>query len=153
MDWTNPQVKVTEHFTVKDCLWLPSWEILHIPSAKEQENLTRTCEALEFVRYALGAKPTVVHCMIRPTAVNCPGSERHGQDYNAFVKGAKRSAHIPGLAVDFHIVGTECDLVRARLRPRLEEFEICMEDLPGSSWVHIDLLPPAAHGGARFFKP
>jgi hypothetical protein len=154
IDWANPESRITEHFTVREALLLPSWGILHTPTDIECFNILRTCQAMEFVRAALGGRSITVHCMIRPSRVNCPGSPRHGKDYNAAIGSkAKRSPHILGLACDFHAVGLDCDEARAILLPRLDELEICMEDMPRGNWVHVDLYNPSAHGGRRFFKP
>src|SRR5690606_2816239 len=107
-------------------------------------------QAMERVREVLGT-PITVHCWIRPMAVNCPGSRYHGRDYNAAVGGSKNSPHITGAAVDWHSTDP-CDLIRAKLKPRLEQLEICVENLPGSNWVHVDTYPPRRNTG-RFFRP
>jgi uncharacterized protein YcbK (DUF882 family) len=89
--------------------------------------------------------------MIRPKSTNAPGHAGHNKDYNKFVKGAPRSAHIPGLAVDFSIEGVDCDRLRKLLVPKLEEFDCRMESLHGAGWVHMDLMSPTE--GRRYFKP
>lgn len=151
IDWTRSSSKITQHFTVKEACWLPSWGVLHKPNAKERDGLIRMCELLEKVRAAVKA-PITVHCMLRPSKVNAPGTKAHGKDYNYHVKGAANSAHISGLACDFHVSGTDCDDLRKFLLPMLESWGARMEDAPGTNWCHIDLkeVPP---GGNRFFKP
>jgi hypothetical protein len=147
---------VTTNFTVGECTLLPSWGCHHITSTNEQVNLTRVCELLEKVRFFASDKlkkdcPIKIHCMIRPKSVNAPGHAGHGKDYNKFVKGAPRSAHISGLAVDFSIEGVDCDRLRKLLVPKLTEFDCRMESLHGAGWVHLDLIPPTE--GRRYFKP
>lgn len=150
IDWNNPNSKVSKYFTVHEALYLPSWKVLHIPSAEEKTNIVIHAKNMDKVRDFLEA-PMVVHVWIRPI-LNNPTSSYHGQNYNAFVKGAANSCHKIGLATDYHAIGMSCDEVRAKLDPKLEEFQMRMEKLPGSTWVHNDskeLLP----GGNRFFIP
>lgn len=151
-NWSDPAGRVTSNFTVKEACFLPSWGVLHQPSAEEKANLLRLCLTMERLRKIIG-KPINVHCMLRPNKANAPGSEHDGKDYNKFIKGAKRSAHLTGLACDFSVTGMTCDEVRALLLPGLLAVGIRMEDLPGSSWVHVDLLNPLLSGGRRYFKP
>jgi hypothetical protein len=61
------------------------------------------------------------------------------------------SAHTLGMAVDFSVATLKADEVRELLKPELERLKIRMEDLPGSTWVHIDTREPG--GSGRFFKP
>jgi hypothetical protein len=151
IDWSSPSAKITENFTVREACFLPSWGILHRANAKERENLIKVCELLEKVRAAVNA-PIVVHCMIRPPKVNAPGSKWNKQDYNAAVQGAAGSAHRDGLAVDFHVPGTNCDDLRTFLLPFLESWDCRMERAEGTDWVHLDLRPVPPRGN-RYFKP
>lgn len=150
IDWKDPQAKITEHFTVKDALWLPSWQVFHTPSELETIRICNTAEYLEKVRVFLD-RPIYVHCWIRPVVVRTSGPYS-GRNYNAAQSGAFNSAHITGDAVDWHAHSTTCDEIRYLLEPKLKDFGIRMEDRPGSNWVHIDtrqVLP----GGRAFFKP
>ncbi len=140
------------HFTLRDALLLPSWGVQHTPSPSEMANLIKTFQKLEQIRMFLGGNAINVHCAIRPI-LNCPGSPHHGESYNSFVGGATHSAHIVGLAVDWSPVGLSCDDAKALLLPKLEEFNVRMEDNgAGANWVHCDLAP-VPPGGNRFFKP
>lgn len=149
IDWTNPEQKISKYFSVKEALYLPSWKVLHIPNEQEKANILKTAEVMDKIREFLG-KPISVHVWLRPT-LNNPSHAKHGQDYNLFIKGAKASAHKVGLAVDWSCRDYTCDKVRELLLPKLEEFNIRVEDLPGSNWVHTgtDWKP----GKSRFFKP
>lgn len=142
-------MNITPHFTSHDSLYLPSWNVEHIPTEVEKSNLLITFQKLELIRDFLGGKPVNVHCALRPI-LNNPTSSYHSQDYNQFVGGSKNSAHKIGKAIDFHVVGISCDEVRAKLLPKLEEFNIRIENNPGSTWVHFDTFPPNPN---RFFKP
>jgi len=148
IDWTNPESKISKHFTVKEALWLPSWKVMHIPNEEEKQNILKQASKMDLIRDFLGV-PIRVHCWIRPV-LNSPASEYHGRDYNAFVHGAKNSAHKVGLATDYDAEGLNCDDVRAKLEPKLEEWQIRMEKMPGGNWVHNDCAPVIVY---RYFNP
>ncbi len=150
IDWNNPKAKISKHFTVHEALWLPSWSVYHTPSEVEKASILRLASAMDKVRDLIEA-PIRVHVWIRPVRLNAPSHSMHGQNYNAFVKGASSSAHRYGKAVDWSSSGISCDELRSKLVSKLEEFKLCMEDLPGSSWVHNDAFLPRKTG--RFFKP
>lgn len=154
--WTDPKAKISEHFTVKDALYLPSWQIFHTPSEEEKKNILAMAEKMELIREFLGGKPIHVNCWTRPEKVNSPKSFHHGQSYNRYVRGAPGSAHKEGKAVDFVVSKMTCDDVRECLRFKLEEFKLRCEDMPGSGWVHCDIREPAILGAkqrSRFFRP
>ena len=142
IDWGKCSSPVSAHFTVSECLYLPKWNRL----ANEHDglndeikgNLILLCTKLDTVRDFF-KKPMIVHCMYRP------------KEYNSLIGGAVGSAHIEGLAIDFHVINRSCDEVREMLLPLLEQWKFRMEDLPGSNWVHLDLRDPGY--GNRFFKP
>lgn len=150
INWTDPKSKVSEHFTVHECTYLPKWDIHHIPSEIEQDNILKTVEKMELIREFLG-KPIHVHCWIRPVAVNAPKSQYNGKNYNAVIGGAPLSAHVQGLAVDFHASGYMCSDIRVILLPQLEKWNIRMENIEGN-WIHIDLYP-VGKSKNRFFRP
>lgn len=143
IQWTDPNTKLTQYFTVKDALWLPTWNRLAIAKdglgPTQQANLSMLMVVMDKVRAFL-AKPIIVHVSFRPYA------------YNKLIGGALNSSHVEGKACDFHVAGMTCDAVRAALLPKLEEWGLRMENLPGSSWVHLDTRP-VPKGGTRFFKP
>lgn len=153
IDWEDKGSYISDNFTVHEATWLPSLRIYHQPSYQEKTNILKMAQKMELIRTVFD-KPIIVHGWGRPTYVNCPGSEYHGIDYNAYVGStADESAHITFQAVDYHVAGmgavNGCAKVRAALLPRLEEFGIRMEDLT-SAWVHNDNYP-VKH--KRFFKP
>ena len=91
---------------------------------------------MDKIREYLG-KPIKVHVTFRPL------------EYNRQIGGALKSAHTLGLAMDFDC-GEDCNKTRKKLLPKLEEFNIRMEDINGP-WVHVgcDYSP----GKTRYFKP
>jgi hypothetical protein len=149
-DWSNPKSMVSKYFTVKEALWLPSWQVLHIPSEDEKVSILKHAQNMDKIREFLGVSLNV-HCWIRPV-LNNPASDKHGQDYNVFVKGAKNSCHKTGLATDYDATGLVCDDVRTKLESKLEEFDIRMEKMPGGNWVHND-SGEVPEDGHRFFIP
>lgn len=149
INWSDPSCKITDHFTVHDACYLPSWGVLHSPSTSEIDNLLKIFQKMEQIRSFLGDKAINVHCAIRPI-LNAPGNSHNGECYNDFVEGASQSAHKIGLAVDFDVVGLSCDEVRAKLMCKLAEFNIRMENKPLSNWVHCDNAPPKPN---RYFVP
>ena len=149
VDWNDPKSNISNHFTVREALWLPSWQVMHIPSDEEKANIIAQAQKMDLVREFLGV-PLHVHCWIRPV-LNNPQSPYHGQDYNLLVHGAKGSVHMVGLATDYDAAGMNCDDVRAKLEPKLEEFGLRMERWPGSNWVHNDSKEPLP--GHRYFIP
>ena len=145
IDWTNPNDKISQYFTVREALWLPQWNRLTTEAdglTKEIKwNIMEAALLMDIVRAALET-PVVVHCWYRPTA------------YNKLVGGASKSAHTEGKAIDFSITTNDCDYVRDKILKLnlLETYELRMEDLPGSNWVHLDTRAPGP-SGKRFFKP
>ena len=144
IDWAKPNSKVSKYFTVKECLWLPTWNRMATDadglSEIIKENLIELCTQMDLVREALHA-PLTVHCCYRP------------EEYNKLVGGALNSAHKTGQAIDFDASGN-CDTTRAQILQLdlLSKLRLRMEDLPASSWVHLDTRPPSSEEH-RFFKP
>ena len=165
IDWENPSTKISEFFTVHDACWLPSWKIHHIPSDQEQENLIKTAKKLDEVKKLLN-KDIKIHVWIRPNSVNCPTSDKHGQDYNKAIGGASKSSHISGLAVDFSCVGSSVDEILNILEPKCEELQFALEN-NGSierikskggkggprNWIHLQILPLLRAPHFRIFNP
>jgi uncharacterized protein YcbK (DUF882 family) len=142
INWNDPASKISDHFTVKDALWLPTWN--RMASANDgldeavKTSLIALFKQMDVVRDFFG-KPIIVHVTYRPDA------------YNKLIGGAPASSHVRGMAVDFHVVGVNCDDARAKIVPMLEAWGMRCENLPGSSWVHLDMR--AAGPGGHFFKP
>lgn len=147
MNLSDPIYK-NSHFRWSEALYLPQWQVYHNPSNLEKDNIIKSCQKLELVRDMFN-KPLLIHVWIRPI-LNSPGNPMHGQDYNAFIGGAPNSEHKAGCAIDFHIGELSCDDVRAKLLPKLDEFDIRVEDKPSAAWVHIDIAKPRPN---RYFKP
>lgn len=125
-------------FSWHEALWLPSWsrhvrpsDVTNISIDQLIANVERQAAALTEVREALG-KAIVVHCWVRPPA------------YNKQIGGASNSAHLRGMATDFHMPGLSAEQVRQAVKSR--------KLYPGAgennvSWVHLDL----EH--SRWFNP
>jgi zinc D-Ala-D-Ala carboxypeptidase len=117
--------------TWHQALYLPSWGRHAKPSDLTNTsmdtvlgNIEKQAAALQQVSDHFG-KPIVVHCWLRPPA------------YNKQIGGASNSAHLRGMATDFHMPGLTAEQVRKELKSHPKLY-------PGSgennvSWVHIDL--------------
>lgn len=142
IDWTDLNYLITEHFSVKDALWLDHWTRL----ANESDGLTEgfyselleTCLMAEDLRAILGV-PLEVTSMFRP-----PG-------YSVLVGGSSTDPHTLGIAIDFKPIGLSTDQAKIILLPILEKLGIRMENNgQRSSWVHCDRAP-VVHN--RYFLP
>lgn len=138
---TAPQPLLTKHFTVKDSVYLPKWGRWATPAdgftPAIAQRLLKMFLKLEKIRELLGARPIKVINAYRPPA------------YNKLVGGAANSYHMKGGAIDFVVIGMDCDMVRNLLIPHLVDLGLRMEDRPGSDWVHID----DGESTPKFFKP
>lgn len=157
-DWTDISAHISDHFTVHDALYLPNWRVHHSPTATEMGEIVQTAAKMEEIMHFLGVDRVQVTSWLRPAVTNVLGdgnSVHNGASYNAVVPGAaKHSLHITGKAVDFVVPGYSCDAIRDMLKDEegLTVLDICLEDMAGYGWVHIDRGDPAVHGGQRNFK-
>lgn len=145
INWTDLKCKVSNHFTVKEMLWLPSWGRL----ANEQDgltdeiktNLVNLANQMDIVREYFNL-PIHVHVTYRPV------------EYNKAIGGALHSYHSMGGAMDFDIVGMSCDDVRKQIvdNNMLETWQMRCEDMLHGNWIHLD-IKPLSPGGNRYFKP
>lgn len=130
-----------EHFTWHEALWLPKWEVHALPNRTIEQNIIETARRMTLIRQFFG-RPIRVTSWYRPSL------------YNKAIGGAERSQHLLGRACDFLVYDMDTDEARDKLYPFLADFNIRMENLPGASWIHIDLactdnMPIAT----RYFKP
>lgn len=145
INWDNPDDKVSNHFSVRETLYLPIWNRMANESDGLDDtvkaNLITLCGKLDQLRDVL-AMPINVHVTYRPSA------------YNALIKGAPNSYHVQGLAMDFNVVGQDCEDTRQYILSNkvLELLNMRMEDNGTSApWIHLDCgWEP---GKNRFFKP
>lgn len=152
IDWSDPKAKISKYFTVNEALMLREWK--RLANAEDgltdeiKANIVKTAQKMDVIREFVG-KPLLIKSWLRPPK------------YNVAIGGAAQSAHMDGLAVDWwtdengdgHLDGQDCDQLKELLAPKLEEWEIRMENNGrGARWIHIDLRAVPA-GGKRFFKP
>jgi hypothetical protein len=149
MDLTklDPKAPISQYFTFKDALWLPSWKRIANPSdgvtLQTIDNLKAIFKIMDKVREFIG-KPIRVHVAYR------------SPEYNTLVKGAKNSAHLAldkGIAaVDWSVPSIDCDTVKQLIIPKLAEWGVRLEDNgKGATWLHLDTRAPGP--GGRYFKP
>jgi hypothetical protein len=153
INWFNPKDKVSKYFTVHEALYLPTWGIYHTPSETEQINIISTALVMDEVREILD-RPIIVHAWVRPIKVDNISSPRHGMNYNNAIGGAGKSAHVDGLAVDWHCEGLTIDETMDIIQPKCEELEFSLENNGSVSriannggmggprnWVHLQIRP------------
>lgn len=116
----------SENFLWEEALWLKNWQTFAIPPHAVEKNIIELARRLTLVREFLAA-PLIVTSWYRPPL------------YNEAIGGATRSQHMLGRACDFIVEGVSADDVRTALYPKLAEFNLRMENLPRSSWVHLDM--------------
>ncbi|MCL2721865.1 MAG: D-Ala-D-Ala carboxypeptidase family metallohydrolase [Treponema sp.] len=133
IDWLDPNARIPTrngNFIVKDAIYLQSWDLYHIPTENEINNIMRMAHELQRLRNN-GWGPININSWLRPTSVN-PGrlnsetgkitrdldakytgtslrtrrdgdSSIHnarGANYNSWIGGVSGSSHTTGLAVD-----------------------------------------------------
>ena len=137
----NDNIPGSIYFKWREVLWCPSWDVYVWPNKSQYYNLRLFIKKCDRVRGFL-KKPMIVTSGLRP------------REYNKQIKGARFSQHIKGNAIDFYVKGYEgikrTSLIRNKLKYKLNEFGIRMEDIDGD-WIHIDGAEPGRTG--RFFKP
>ena len=138
-DWTNEYSQVTDHFTVKDALYLHAWNRLATEAdGANFDQLTVLCQKMEEVRSLLGC-PIKVHCMFR------------SPDYNQAQGIKPNDVHSLNLACDFDCLPQlSFDDAKSKLEQELENLNIRMEK-GTTSWIHLDLRAPGPSG--RYFTP
>ena len=125
--------QLTTHFTLEeftDSQTAARRGIKNVPGENSQAraNIQRTAETMEKVRTILGDKPILVSSGYRSPQVN------------AAVGGAKSSAHVQGLAVDFSCpgFGTPIQICKA-LQPHMKDLGIDQLIHEFTTWVHLGL--------------
>lgn len=132
-----------KYFTWHEALFLPTWKVHVHPEPKHVPNIIDMAYKMDEIRDIIG-HPIHVTSWYRPKLYNL-WKKPYG------VGGAGLSAHMEGLAVDFVCSVYNADEIRELLLPKLEGLSIRMENLPGSSWVHVDLRKYGYFG--RYFTP
>lgn len=130
-----------KHFIWREALWLPKWVIYAMPLDQVIEsNIRQTAMKMDLIRNHFN-RPIKVTSWYRPL------------EYNKLIGGARKSAHIEGLACDFIVSGLQSSVVRSELKDYLKKYDIRMEKL-NTPHVHIDLKTTANMSDERrFFMP
>jgi peptidoglycan hydrolase-like protein with peptidoglycan-binding domain len=118
-------------FTWHDALWLPSWgrhakpsDVTNTDMETVLRNIEKQAAALQAVENHVG-KPIVIHCWLRPPK------------YNKQIGGASNSAHLRGMATDFHVEGMTAEAVRKVVKAKPDLYAGAGEN--NVSWNHLDL--------------
>lgn len=119
--------RLSPHFTLEELTATQHRRLDNTPSPATLENLRRTAERMEEVRSLLGDRVIKVSSGYRSPAVN------------KAVGGAKTSAHLSGLAVDFvcPTFGSPAEVCAAIARSDLI-FDQLIEE---GRWIHLSADP------------
>lgn len=134
----------SKYFRWHEALWLDTWKVHVFPTDIQYLNVLKSVKKYDQVREYL-EQPMAPTSWVRPIIYN-------NWDKPFGVGGSRLSAHKRGNALDFIVEKIKPDRVRELLAPVLDDFDICMERLPNSNWVHIDCDPPRKNTG-RYFVP
>lgn len=138
IDFLDKTIPGCKNFKWSEALYLNQWNIHVVPTLDDLYNIEAIAKKAQLIRDFLD-RPMMITSWYRP------------QHYNTLIGGAPSSWHRTGGAIDFRCFNFSADAVRETLEPKLEEFGLRMENLPGSNWVHIDNKDPK--NGNRFFIP
>lgn len=140
VNWQDGTLKITENFTVNDCLIQHAWgRLASSADGADFEKLTILCQKMEEIRKILQC-PINVHCMFRCVEYNKSQNITPSLD-----------VHAMNLACDFD-AGEHWTIeeVKELLEPKLEELDIRLEK-GTDTWIHVDLHSPGPSG--RYFTP
>lgn len=125
----NSLIPGSKYFKWKEALWLPQWcAFAAIPNEQIKLNIIKQAAALDKVRDYFN-RPLTVHCWFRPFL------------YNQLVGGAPNSAHMEGLATDFHVEGRKCEEIKTALQAEGNKLYEGRGEINNRDWVHLDLRP------------
>lgn len=115
--------KISDNFTWNE-VFTNETNIDGIPMLEVFENAVQLAKQLQIVRTKIG-KPIIPHCWVRQIKHN----KRAGST-------AKRSPHINGRAIDFHING----MAESDVRKKILEMKLPLRiEADTKGWVHIDI--------------
>jgi len=113
-----------EWFTWSEALWLPRMNAFALPSTAQKKNIKEVARLMDRIRAHFG-RPCIVHSWLRPT------------EYNKLIGGAPRSSHITGSAIDFHVRGIDCRIVKKEIQEK--KLWPGRGEIDTTNWVHLDL--------------
>lgn len=113
---------ITENFTWNEVF---KNEVLSdgIPMFEVFDNAKKIADIIQELRDEIKL-PIIIHCWVRQPK------------HNKRVRGGKLSAHLNGLAIDFHVNNLTCEQVRAVIKSMKLPVRIEADTV---GWVHIDL--------------
>jgi len=131
-------ITLERNFVWSEALLLREWGVHCFPvNENVKSNIIKTAERLEAIRRMLQCS-LLITSWYRPTM------------YNIEIGGARHSAHVQGLAVDFKPMGLDIQEAKKHLSYNLISLGIRMEDNGKGNWIHIDLIDPGIHGKRHF---
>lgn len=120
----NEKITGSKYFTWGEALWMRDSGAYALPTAVQIHNIVNLAQALDKVREHYG-RPIQILSWLRTPA------------HNALVKGALKSTHLDGIAVDFIIPGLNIFTIQDELMKNKQIWPYRGER--GVSWVHLDM--------------
>lgn len=143
-DFFNPVILSNKientRFTWGRALYLQRWNIHVFPPSSVRKNIELVALKLERICQDFN-KNAFITSWYRP------------ESYNTIIGGSQQSMHMHGGAIDFYLEGESPNRTRELLVPKLEEYQIRLENRPNSSWCHIDIKNISETFGSRYFLP
>lgn len=130
----DKNIPLSKYFTWSEALWMEKSHAYALPTDEQIHNIINMAQALDNIRGYYN-KPIKVHSWLRTPA------------HNQLIKGATKSAHLEGLAVDFTIPGVNVHKIQEELSKNVDLWPHRVEQAT-PTWVHVDLRP-----GHRLFYP
>ncbi len=146
----DPDARISQNFTWRDALYLPTWA--RVGTEKDglsDEILDRLLHLfwLADLVQEFFQKKIIIHVAWRPI------------QYNQLIHGARDSAHIAlhgtDAALDFHVQGLPVTVAQKRILDigMLEHWGMRMENNgETATWIHLDTRTPLP-GHPRYFNP
>lgn len=153
----DPNVKLTEHFTLKEMTASASHpEIYNVPPIEKVDNIKHVCEWLEALRALYNVRYPAADGKEQPIRVN---SCYRSPLLNRAVGGAQHSNHLDGCAVDIRCPGKEAnqratmalryamlliEISESGLMGQKKEYrfdELILERKGTNWWVHFAVRP------------
>lgn len=125
MKQLDKNITMSKYFTWGEALWMDKSQAYALPTVEQIHNIINVAQALDKIREHYG-KPIRIHSWLRTPA------------HNLLIKGALKSAHLEGLAVDFTVADLNVHKVREELNKSLELWPYRIEQ-GTPTWIHVDL--------------
>lgn len=115
----------SKYFKWCEALFLEQCNSYAIPNDQQMANIIKQAKELDKIRAKFNS-PIIIHSWLRP------------RWYNEKIGGAKMSAHIDGLATDFHIQGVTVEDAKTEIKTTKSLYK-GRGEIQTTNWIHLDL--------------